>query len=127
MTLLKTGKNQLDNVIFVKDEWVDWRERDYHYLITQATQANIQLKFIEPTGNSHLFAFELAHIENISALFISSFETAKLIHNVFYFSDKPLPKIYTFYRNSFNDDNRFIQYSLDYGYISQQLLAKKKK
>lgn len=41
MTLLKTGKNQLDNVIFVKDEWVDWRERDYHYLITQATQANI--------------------------------------------------------------------------------------
>lgn len=63
MTLLKTGKNQLDNVIFVKDEWVDWRERDYHYLITQATQANIQLKFIEPTGNSHLLAFELAHIE----------------------------------------------------------------
>ncbi|MCT8630671.1 extracellular solute-binding protein [Glaesserella parasuis] len=69
----------------------------------------------------------MAHIENISALFISSFETAKLIHNAFYFSDKSLPKIYTFYHNSFNDDNRFIQYSLDYGYISQQLLAKIKQ
>ncbi|WP_077540546.1 extracellular solute-binding protein [Rodentibacter genomosp. 1] len=109
--------------IIIKDEFSDFSQEDYAYLMTKAIQENIKLEFIEQHKNSHLLAFELAQSENHSMLFTTSFETAKLIHNAYYFSNKPFPKIYTFYRNNFNNDTRFRLYGLDYGYISKKILA----
>ncbi|KYL06424.1 PurR family transcriptional regulator, partial [Mannheimia haemolytica] len=38
-------------------------------------------------------------------------------------SNKIPPKIYTCYKNSFNNDDRFFQYRLDYDFISNQILS----
>ncbi|HDL3921598.1 TPA: extracellular solute-binding protein, partial [Mannheimia haemolytica] len=69
-------------------------------------------------------SFELAQsIHRFDGIIVPSFNSAKILYSSFCLSNKIPPKIYTCYKNSFNNDDRFFQYRLDYDFISNQILS----
>lgn len=117
-------KKSFKKLTVIKENYSDWSERDYAFLFSKAKEEKIKINLIEQQENIHKLAFEIAGDSNIENILIASFEYAKIVYNAFYFSAKKVPNIYTFYRNNFNNDNRFIQYSLDYDYIGYQIIKK---
>ncbi|WP_176669828.1 extracellular solute-binding protein [Mannheimia granulomatis] len=114
----------LREVVFIKDDHCDWSEALCNDMAKLSQEHHINLSFLVQYDSVHKLSFELAQRQYVPDGLISpSFDSAKILYSTFYLSNKKPPKIYSFYKNSFEQDNRFIQYRLDYDFISNQVLS----
>lgn len=114
--------HHLDNIIFIKDCNGDIDENACKYLSSITHENNINLSVFTQQESIHKLSFELAQGEcQIDAIVVPSYETARVLYSSFYLSNKKPPRIYSFYKNSFDNDDRFFLYRLDYGFISNKI------
>lgn len=113
----------INNLSVVEDIENHFSIKDLEYFYKKAKEKGIAIARLKQDKDIYQFSFDIVNSHNtIEHLFVHSFESAKIIYNAFYFSNKNQPKIYTFYKNKFNNDPRFSFYGLDYNYIIRRVI-----